>query len=75
MRSRLTRAAVPLLLGLGVTELSVAPAAVPAVKRKVRELDLLDCADLAARALEASGPREVRELAAKLVTGSAAAAR
>ena len=46
-------------VGLGVRELSVSPQAVPAVKRAVRGLDLLDCADLAARALDATGPAQV----------------
>jgi phosphocarrier protein FPr len=54
--------AVPVLLGLGVTELSVSPAAVPAVKAAVRELDLRSCADLAERCLGAAGAAEVRRL-------------
>jgi phosphocarrier protein FPr len=56
--------AVPLLLGAGVTELSVAVSAVPAVKAAVRALDLRDCIDLAKRCLEASSAAEVRLLAA-----------
>ena len=54
--------AVPVLLGLGVGELSVSPQAVPAVKRVVRGLDMLDCANLAARALEAGSAEDVRSL-------------
>jgi phosphoenolpyruvate-protein phosphotransferase/dihydroxyacetone kinase phosphotransfer subunit len=54
--------AVPVLLGLGVTELSVSPAAVPGVKAAVRELDLSSCADLAERCLRAAGAAEVRRL-------------
>src|SRR4029453_6021108 len=38
--------AVPVLLGLGVTELSVAPTAVAAVKAAVRELDQQRCVEL-----------------------------
>ena len=57
--------AVPLLLGAGVTELSVAVSAVPAVKAAVRALDLRDCIDLAKRCLEATSAAEVRRLAAE----------
>jgi phosphocarrier protein FPr len=57
--------AVPVLLGAGVTELSVAVAAVPAVKAAVRALDLRDCVDLAKRCLEATSAAEVRRLAAE----------
>jgi phosphocarrier protein FPr len=54
--------AIPVLLGLGVTELSVSPAAVPAVKAAVRELDLRSCAELAERCLSAADAAEVRRL-------------
>jgi phosphoenolpyruvate-protein phosphotransferase len=57
-------AAVPILIGLGVRELSVVPAAIPALKRQVRDLDVLECATLAARALEAESPTDVRALVA-----------
>ncbi len=55
--------AVPILLGLGVTELSMAPARIPAVKRAVRGLDLAAARRLAARALAAESADEVRRLA------------
>jgi phosphocarrier protein FPr len=54
--------AIPLLLGLGVRELSVAPAAVPRVKAAVRELDLGRCATLAQQALTCADANEVRKL-------------
>ena len=54
--------AVPVLLGLGVTELSVAPPAVPRVKQAVRGTTMSDAAGLAARALEATSAAEVRAL-------------
>ncbi|MBF6137517.1 phosphoenolpyruvate--protein phosphotransferase [Nocardia otitidiscaviarum] len=54
--------AVPILLGLGVTELSVAPAAVPLIKAAVRTLDRAACADLAARALHCATATAVRGL-------------
>ena len=43
--------AVPLLVGLGVDELSVSVPAIPAVKAQIRSLSLADCQELAARAL------------------------
>ena len=49
-------AAIPILLGLGVHELSVAPAAVPAVKARVATLDFAACRALAQRALGARAP-------------------
>jgi phosphoenolpyruvate-protein phosphotransferase len=56
-------AAIPILLGLGVHELSVAHAAVPAVKARVATLDLPGCRALARRALAASTAADVRRLA------------
>jgi phosphoenolpyruvate-protein kinase (PTS system EI component) len=58
-------AAVPILIGLGVRELSVVPAAIPALKRQVRDLDIRECATLAARALEAESAADVRALVAR----------
>ncbi|PTS88140.1 MULTISPECIES: phosphoenolpyruvate--protein phosphotransferase [unclassified Caulobacter] len=56
-------AAVPILLGLGVTELSATASSVPEVKALVRRLDLEACRRLAAQALDLSSPEAVRELA------------
>jgi phosphocarrier protein FPr len=64
--------AVPLLLGLGVDELSVNPEAVPAVKQRVRELDIAACAALATSALEAGSAARVRALVRERL-GSASA--
>jgi phosphoenolpyruvate-protein phosphotransferase len=55
-------AAVPILIGLGVRELSVVPAAVPSLKRQVCDLDVRECAELAACALEAESAADVRAL-------------
>jgi phosphoenolpyruvate-protein kinase (PTS system EI component) len=55
-------AAVPLLLGLGVTELSVVPGAIPATKETVRGLHLERCRALAQRALELATAPQVRAL-------------
>ena len=55
-------AAVPLLLGLGVTELSAPLPAVPLVKQKIRSLTMADCCQLADKALACSTAHQVREL-------------
>jgi multiphosphoryl transfer protein len=54
--------AAPLLVGLGITELSAVPAAVPAVKAAVRARTLVACEALAIRALAATSPAAVRAL-------------
>ena len=51
-----------LLVGLGVTELSVTPAAVPAIKTRLRKVTLDQCKDIAARALDETSPRNVRRM-------------
>jgi phosphoenolpyruvate-protein kinase (PTS system EI component) len=63
-------AAVPLLLGLGVRELAVVPAAVPAIKHLVRSLTMADCASLAARSLTLESAAEVRALVAQAASRS-----
>ena len=55
-------AAVPLLVGLGVRELSVVPAHIPRIKNLVRTLATADCAQLAQRALDAPSAPAVRAL-------------
>ncbi|HKU91967.1 MAG TPA: phosphoenolpyruvate--protein phosphotransferase [Sphingomicrobium sp.] len=57
--------AAPILLGLGVTELSVAPAAVPAVKAAIRKSRMENCRRLAERACAAASAQEVRIMAAE----------
>ena len=59
------RFAVPLLLGLGVRELSVVPSAIPAIKRQIRSLRLSDCQELAASCLGLASPAEVRKRVAE----------
>jgi phosphocarrier protein FPr len=56
------RTAVPILLGLGVNELSVSVPAIPAVKAQIRALRMDDCRRLAERALAAESAQEVRAL-------------
>ncbi|HET6643413.1 MAG TPA: putative PEP-binding protein, partial [Gaiellaceae bacterium] len=57
-------AAVPLLVGLGVTELSVNPPAIPATKEAVRQVDAAAAAALADEALGLASADEVRALVA-----------
>jgi phosphoenolpyruvate-protein phosphotransferase len=61
------RSAVPLLLGLGVRELSVVPAAVPAIKRQVRALRINDCRELALGCLDLASSAEVRARVARTI--------
>ncbi|MBO9499113.1 MAG: phosphoenolpyruvate--protein phosphotransferase [Novosphingobium sp.] len=55
--------AAPILIGLGISELSATPASIPAVKAAVRRFTLAECEALAARACEADSPAAVREIA------------
>jgi phosphocarrier protein FPr/phosphocarrier protein len=55
-------AAAPILIGLGVTELSATPARVPELKALIRTLTGADCADLARRALAQTSAASVRAL-------------
>ena len=57
--------AASILIGLGVTELSAAPAAVPTIKATVRSLRTDTCRELAARAIAASTAAEARTIAAE----------
>ncbi len=54
--------AVPILIGLGVKELSVSLPAIPAIKAQIRELSLAECRALAATALTLDTAAEVRKL-------------
>ena len=56
--------AVPLLIGLGVTELSMTPALIPAAKAAVRRVDSDTARRLADQALGLASAREVRDLLA-----------
>jgi phosphocarrier protein FPr len=53
---------IPLLIGLGIDELSVAPSSVATVLARTRTLDAATCRDLAAGALEAVTVAQVRAL-------------
>lgn len=54
--------AVPILIGLGVDELSCSIPAIPSIKATVRTFDLATCKELAAKAVTCSTPQEVRAL-------------
>jgi multiphosphoryl transfer protein len=56
--------AIPVLLGLGVRELSVSPKSVPSVKARARALDLARCAALADAAIDLDDAASVRRLVA-----------
>ncbi|MET0534372.1 MAG: phosphoenolpyruvate--protein phosphotransferase [Steroidobacter sp.] len=56
-------AAVPILIGLGVKELSVVPTLVPQLKSLIRTLTLDACRSLAQKALSMETAEEVRTLA------------
>jgi multiphosphoryl transfer protein len=60
--------AVPILLGLGVRELSVVPAAIPMLKRQIGALRLSVCRDLAQRCLSLGSASEVRDLVERTMT-------
>jgi len=62
--------AIPVLVGLGVRELSVAPYAVPGVKASLRELDVERCGIMAAEALTLAGPDDVRKLVLAMLSAT-----
>jgi phosphocarrier protein FPr len=64
--------AVPVLVGLGVGELSANGPAIPAVKQAVRGVDAEEARELADRALELSSAAEVRALFAQVAAEPAA---
>ena len=54
-------------VGLGVRELSVVPAAIPALKRQIGGLRIPECRELAMRCLNLASAGEVRALVEKTV--------
>ncbi len=61
--------AVPLLIGLGVKELSVSVPVLPDVKAAVRASDSAKCRELAKQALQFASASEVREYLETTITG------
>ncbi|WP_312165765.1 phosphoenolpyruvate--protein phosphotransferase [Phenylobacterium sp.] len=64
-------AAVPILIGLGITELSMPSAAIPEAKALIRTLSPGACAELARKALDQPSPEAVRALSNTFLTGEA----
>ena len=58
----------PLLLGLGIDELSMAPSLLPAVKFLIRAMKMSDAKQLAVDALAMSGPKEIFAMAEAFYT-------
>ena len=58
-------AAIPILLGLDMDELSVSIPSIPTVKAQVRSLNISELKSLAREALDCSSAQEVRELVKK----------
>jgi phosphoenolpyruvate-protein phosphotransferase/dihydroxyacetone kinase phosphotransfer subunit len=61
--------AIPVLIGLGVRELSVSPKSVPSVKAQVRARDLARCASLADAAIDLDDAASVRRLVSSSLDG------
>ena len=57
--------AAPVLIGLGIRQLSLAPVGIPLQKAVLRRLSFSVCEQLARRALDCASAGEVRELAAR----------
>ena len=58
--------AAPILIGLGVHELSAVPSVIPQLKALIRKLTLANCAEVARQALEQSTAEAVRVLGLRL---------
>jgi phosphocarrier protein FPr len=54
--------ALPLLVGLGVDELSMDASHIPSVRQAIRALSYAGCRELAQKALTLETPAEIREL-------------
>jgi phosphoenolpyruvate-protein phosphotransferase len=62
-------AAIPILIGLGVDKLSMAPAAIPEAKALIRGLSPVACRRLAAQALDQGCAEQVRALSEAFLNG------
>jgi phosphocarrier protein FPr/phosphocarrier protein len=67
--------AVPVLIGLGVHELSMVPAVIPQLKALIATLSVDDCTALATHALERETAEAVRALTLRTVSGLDATGR
>ena len=64
--------AAPLLIGLGVNELSAVPSVIPQLKARIESVSLSDCRALAAEALKQPSAGAVRQLAAAVPAAATA---
>jgi phosphocarrier protein FPr/phosphocarrier protein len=62
--------AAPLLVGLGVHELSAVPAVIPQLKARIESVSLSDCRTLALQALEQDSAAAVRALLARVLAAA-----
>jgi phosphoenolpyruvate-protein phosphotransferase len=62
--------AAPLLVGLGVNELSAVAAVIPRLKARIGGFTMAECGDIARQALEADSAAAVRELLVRELTRS-----
>jgi phosphocarrier protein FPr len=63
-------AAIPILIGLGLTELSMNPASIPSAKRVISHLSLAEARALAEDVMDLDSAEDVRKRAARLSTES-----
>jgi phosphotransferase system enzyme I (PtsI) len=64
-------AMIPILIGLGVNELSMSPAAMPVVKSLVRRLSMHECAELVDKALACDNSEEVMQYSQEIIRARA----
>ena len=56
---------IPLILGLGITKISVSPRSIPLIKKVIRSTSIVEAFELAQEALAAKNAKEILELLAK----------
>ena len=62
--------AIPILLGLGLDELSISPPRVPLAKQVIRALTIAEARDIAAQALALDSPEEIQARVRERVAGA-----
>jgi len=62
--------AIPVLLGLGLDELSISPPRVPLAKQVIRALTIAEARDIAAQALALDSPEEIQARVRERVAGA-----
>ena len=53
---------IPLILGLGITKISVSPRSIPLIKKVIRSTSIVEAFELAQEALAAKNAKEILEL-------------